>query len=44
VSFRSAVGQELEIVQVHVAVQPFLAALKAVHADKFIECRHSFRE
>lgn len=34
VSFRSAVGQELEIVQVHVAVEPFLAVLKAVHADK----------
>ena len=34
VSFRSAGGQELEIVQVHVAVEPFLAALKAVYADK----------
>ena len=34
VSFRSAVGEELEIVQVHVAFEPFLAALKAVYADK----------
>ena len=34
VAFRSAAGQELEIVQVHVAVEPFLAALKAVHAGQ----------
>jgi len=34
VSFRSPPGQELEIVQVHVAVEPFLAALKAVYGDK----------
>jgi AraC family transcriptional regulator len=34
VAFRSPVGQELEIVQVHVAVEPFLAALKAVYAAK----------
>jgi hypothetical protein len=34
VSFRSPVGQELEIVQVHVAIEPFLAALNAVYADK----------
>jgi AraC family transcriptional regulator len=26
--------EELEIVQVHVAVEPFLAALKAVYGDK----------
>src|SRR5438067_13805715 len=31
VAFRSPPGQELEIVQVHVAVEPFLAALEAVH-------------
>jgi AraC family transcriptional regulator len=32
VSTRSSVGEELESVHVHVAVEPFLAALKAVHA------------
>lgn len=31
VCFRSPAGQELEIIQVHVAVEPFLAALQAVY-------------
>ena len=34
VAFRSPPGQELEIVQVHVAVEPFLAALNSVYAGK----------
>ena len=34
VAFSSPAGQELEIVQVHVAVEPFEAALNAVHAGK----------
>ena len=34
VSFRSPVGQELEIIQVHVAVEPFLAALETVYPGK----------
>ncbi len=33
-SVRSPLGQELEGVHVHVAVEPFLAALNAVCADK----------
>jgi hypothetical protein len=41
--FRSAVGQELEIVQFHVAVERFLATLKAVYAGKAEEVEDEAR-
>ncbi|QIF05490.1 AraC family transcriptional regulator [Roseimicrobium sp. ORNL1] len=37
VRFKSPAGEELEVIQVHVAVEPFLTALEAAHPGKTTE-------